>query len=215
MDLTGKYGGRGGYARHLLHLAAYRAGLLTPYERPQLSHVGRVVFVCRGNICRSPYAELVGRASGLNCTSVGLSALEGREAQRGAIEAAMRRGRDLSRHRARPLIPEQVDEGDLFLTMEPGQAKILNTLAHGRSVRVSLLGLWCSSPRPYIQDPYGRPASWFDTCFALLEEAVTHLAEAMRASRRDRRLASERLSSCSEAHKGGLAGATRQPAPRI
>lgn len=82
-----------------------------------------VLFVCSGNICRSPMAEVLFRAHaerrGLPCTvrSAGLLTV-GEPAATGATTAMAARGVDLTGHRSDVLRPEMIDESDLVLTME-------------------------------------------------------------------------------------------------
>jgi protein-tyrosine phosphatase len=73
----------------------------------------KVLFVCAGNICRSPFAEALARRlateRGLDVefASAGEIALEGDRCTRDAIAAAKEHGVDLSAHRAHRLTVEQ------------------------------------------------------------------------------------------------------------
>jgi hypothetical protein len=48
---------------------------------------------------------------------------------------------------------------------------------------VTLLGLWCGSPRPVLADPYGLPDAYFDTCFACIDEGVETLVRTVERRR--------------------------------
>jgi protein-tyrosine phosphatase len=84
-----------------------------------------VLFVCTGNICRSPTAEAFARRElgnfaddgGLRFGSAGSHALNGNPATEEAVAAAAARGGDLTRHRARELDRRLVREADLILVM--------------------------------------------------------------------------------------------------
>ena len=60
--------------------------------RPETRAGGRLVFVCSGNICRSPFAAEYARALGLPSASFGLHADDGAAANPQALAAARRRG---------------------------------------------------------------------------------------------------------------------------
>src|SRR5215469_15602974 len=71
------YGGRRGY---VFHLAARAMGALGAYRRLgalDWGTVTRLVFVCKGNICRSPYAAARAQQLAVEATSFGLDAIEG------------------------------------------------------------------------------------------------------------------------------------------
>ena len=83
-----------------------------------------VLFVCTGNICRSPTAEAIAlrelaRYHGvpLAFASAGSHAMEGRPATRQAVAAATARGADLGQHRARELTRARVGQAGLVLCM--------------------------------------------------------------------------------------------------
>ena len=89
--------------------------------------MSRVLFVCMGNICRSPTAEavfrdLVGRAApqaGIEIDSAGTHDYHiGHPPDHRSIAAARRRGIDMSSLRARLLLPEDFERFDLLLVMD-------------------------------------------------------------------------------------------------
>ena len=80
-----------------------------------------VLFVCTGNICRSPIAEAVFKASDVADASVSSAGLlfDDRPASDGAIEWADIVGLDLRGHRSRVISRSLVESADLILGMEP------------------------------------------------------------------------------------------------
>src|SRR5947207_1846609 len=90
----------------------------------------RVLFVCTGNICRSPLAEALFRkllaergVAGVTVASAGLFAAEGASASEDVVKAAAERGVDLTAHRARRLDPRSLGSGDLVVVMEETQRR--------------------------------------------------------------------------------------------
>src|SRR6267378_2068745 len=121
--ITRQYGRKMGFVRHCSYLMLYHLRCFRSLETVDWNRVKRLVFVCKGNICRSPYAEAKARALGLAASSFGLQAAIGGTANAAAAESARRRGVDLSEHKTSrgdqfPLIP-----GDLLMGMEPWHAR--------------------------------------------------------------------------------------------
>ncbi|TMG80394.1 MAG: low molecular weight phosphotyrosine protein phosphatase, partial [Betaproteobacteria bacterium] len=85
--------------------------------------IQHVLFVCTGNICRSPLAAslleraLTERGIEVTVSSAGTGAWDGAPASEGAYLVGLERGLDLSGHRARLLTRELVERADLILTM--------------------------------------------------------------------------------------------------
>ncbi|WP_347592668.1 hypothetical protein [Acrocarpospora sp. B8E8] len=81
----------------------------------------RVLFVCTGNICRSPIAECLTRAalaavSGVEVGSAGTRTVAGVPISAGAREVLRRMGAEVGEFVSRPLESEMVVEADLVLT---------------------------------------------------------------------------------------------------
>jgi protein-tyrosine phosphatase len=98
------------------------AGIL--HANPEEGHDMHVLFVCTGNICRSPTAERVTRAfavkhglSRLTASSAGTRAVVGYGMEPTAAEVLRTLGGDPKGFRARQLSPANVDDADLILTM--------------------------------------------------------------------------------------------------
>lgn len=91
----------------------------------------RVLFVCTGNTCRSPMAEMMLRkkaaAKGCNLEvrSAGLSAFNGAGASKAAIRVMEEKGIDHRSHRSRPISAEEVTWADLIFTMTSAHRQLL------------------------------------------------------------------------------------------
>ena len=67
-----RYGSRRGFALTLWHQAKNLLGMYRSYRQVHWESVGRLVFVCKGNICRSAYTEAVAKSLGVAAISCGL-----------------------------------------------------------------------------------------------------------------------------------------------
>ena len=171
-----QYGRKQGWVKSRLHSLFYGAGAFRDYQRIEWERVKRVVFVCSGNICRSPYCEARARAAGLNASSFGLAASPGKPANEVATEIARRRRLDLNGHRTRTAAEYKPAAEDLLVAMEPEQGRAAQHLSAASGAQVTLLGLWVKKPRPFLQDPYGLSREYFETCFTILDEGVQRIA---------------------------------------
>jgi protein-tyrosine phosphatase len=166
-----QYGSRRGFVLTWWHRLLYRLGRYRNYRQVNWAEIDRLVFVCKGNICRSAFAEVVARTDGQTAVSCGIEAGVDVPAYEGAVTAAESRGFSLAEHRTTPLHNLELRDNDLLVAMEPWQARYLTqTLGGGRPC--TLLGLWGSTRMPYIHDPYSASAHYFDNCFSYLEHAV-------------------------------------------
>jgi len=153
--------------------------------------VTRVLFVCTGNICRSPTAEGVfralveraGLADGIEVDSAGTHGYHiGEPPDARAVAHAKRRGYDLSGLRARRVKPEDFQRFDLILACDRGHHIILRRLADKAThERVAMfldyapaLGLQ-EIPDPY----YGEPQD-FEHVLDIVESASQGLLAALR-----------------------------------
>ena len=151
----------------------------------------RVLFVCLGNICRSPTAEAVFRhqlrEAGLeelvDVESAGTHAFHtGERADSRSVRAAARRGYDLSRHRARPVEARDFEEFDYVLAMDHENLRNLKSLSRARGqARVGMfLEFAAGSGFDEVPDPYSRGEEGFEIVLDLIEEAGRGLLEHLR-----------------------------------
>ena len=173
--LDENYGSRRGFIRTYWHRLLYYLGRYNQYHHIDWSSVDRLVFVCKGNICRSVYAEAVARSLGVDAVSCGLDTIENAPANKEAMLSAKALGYDLEGHNTKPVMYLVLKKSDLLVTMEPWQCKYLAQHLF-RAHHCTLLGLWTRPVSPHIQDPYGSTTYYFDRCFKDIQHAVKVLA---------------------------------------
>jgi len=168
------YGGKRAFLAAMWHAGRASVGAFRSYRQIHWPEISRVVFVCKGNICRSPYAEHRSRAWGAKAVSAGLLADPGKPAAPAAQQAALRRGVDLAAHRSRVTSELVISAGDLLVAFEPRHAEALSVLARNRAgVQVTLLALWSSTPwLVYLHDPYGLSPAYFEKCFERIDRGL-------------------------------------------
>jgi protein-tyrosine-phosphatase len=130
-----------------------------------------ILFVCTGNVCRSPMAAGLlrqrlgheGLDSRYQVDSVGVWALEGRAASPYAVAVMAERGIDISGHVAHTITADDIAEADLVLVMGREHAQmILNTWPQ-YDYKVHRLSEMAGK-RQDVEDPYGGPIEEYRRC---------------------------------------------------
>ena len=143
----------------------------------------KVLFVCTGNICRSPTAEgVLRRLAELEQLNIHVESRGthdyhvGEPPDRRAQHHASRRGYDLSSQRAKHLSKRDFEEFDLVLAMDHGHLRILQRLCPPQHAgKVKLFIQETEVPDPYYGGPEG-----FEQVLDMVEAACRSLVTKMR-----------------------------------
>jgi len=155
-----------------LHLALGRFDSLRCIDAERIE---RFVFVCRGNVCRSPYAEATAKSLGLSATSCGVDVSRSAPAESMAVRAAFLRGKNLSECMSRSIFDVPLDSSDCLVAMDSSHLPVARDVAARVGCQTTLIGLWRTPFVPEIADPYGRPLQNFHQCFNEIDEALVGL----------------------------------------
>jgi protein-tyrosine phosphatase len=145
-----------------------------------------VLFVCTGNICRSPtaagvlraMAERAGLADAFRIESAGtFDGHIGQPASPLAIETAKRRGYDLSSHRARLLINADLERFDYPLAMDRSHLAVMRWMAPRDLVDRPQMFLKFAPQAGTLDvpDPYGGRARNYEQALDLIEKGCAGL----------------------------------------
>ncbi|MGX9418422.1 low molecular weight protein-tyrosine-phosphatase [Vibrio sp. WJH972] len=136
----------------------------------------RILVICTGNICRSPYGEeklkhlLPNKVVSSAGVATKKSGLERSPADPLAIEVARDLGYDLSAHRARQVTFDMIDDVDLILAMERNQIEVLCEKFPTARSKAFLFGHWIGLST--IDDPYRKGEASFRQAFSNIDKAA-------------------------------------------
>ncbi len=110
-------------------------------------------------------------------SSMGIHGLNDYPATEYAREVCEENGLDISSHKARSLVSEELQASDLILCMEPVQKKFLETFFPWHRDKVALLGAWPEkgSHKNSIDDPIGGTLEEYRRTFRIIENHIERI----------------------------------------
>jgi glycine hydroxymethyltransferase len=145
-----------------------------------------ILFICTGNVCRSPMAEgLFRKATGENgyrIFSAGLGAIDGQPPTPHSVTAMRELGIDISGQRSRTLTADLVRQADYILGMTHGHVDTVGLLYPAAAEKTFLLREFDETVSPYekdIADPIGCPYDVYVHCREQIEQGISSLLKFM------------------------------------
>ena len=158
----------------------------------------RILFVCAGNICRSPLAQGIfeevvqreGLEGKVEADSAGTHAYYhlGDQPDPRAQESAAARGLDISSQRSRMVELEDCERFDYILTMDGENYRKVTSLCRGSAVARPFLDYAPDLPEREIPDPYYGGSEGFERAMDLAERASEGLLDHIREQHFSRRV---------------------------
>ncbi len=175
--LKNNFGSKRGFVRSIKHRVMNFLGFYNSCKNIDFHSVERMIFVCSGNICRSPLAEAASTALGIPSESFGLNCRGGDKADPRAIRFANEWELSLEDHITRNISDYQHLPGDLLVGMEPKHLLELRNRFPDERIRMTLAGLWLETPQPYLHDPFNTNQIFFGNCEAKVIQSTRSIAK--------------------------------------
>jgi protein-tyrosine-phosphatase len=152
--------------------------------------MAKVLFVCTGNVCRSPmaeglYREMTKQESGIEVASAGISAMDGLAPSDYSVLVMRKWGIDISRQRSRQLTPKMVAEATHIFVMATGHKLAVETMYPAAAEKTFLLlepaaGDDAIRDAPWsfdVPDPIGHGPDVYESTLQLIRASMPSLIE--------------------------------------
>ncbi len=169
-----RFGSKRGLLRACFFELARYLGCYSDFKKIDFQKVNRLIFVCNGNICRSPLGEAVAKFQSVDSASYGLDTRGDDHADPRALAFGAANNIIFTEHRTKKINKYQPSPNDLLVGMEPKHTSQLVAL-YGDMAQITLAGLWLEKPVVYLHDPYNTNAKFFNYCESLVEKSAKQL----------------------------------------
>lgn len=148
----------------------------------------KVLFVCTGNLCRSPMAEGLFRFEThrralhhVSCASAGTHPVVGQTPPQEALAVCRKHGFDISMNQGKGLTAKSVNEADIICIMEAFHRDAIAMFFPRAKGKVFFMSHWADGKLAgkEIPDPYGRDQSFFADTLTLLGQCMDGLLKQM------------------------------------
>ncbi len=150
-----------------------------------MAKVKTILFVCTGNVCRSPMAEalmdkLARKRGDVRCVSAGIGAVDGQPATDLAVDVMAELGGNLTHHRSLALRAGMIEQADFVFTMTRQQQDLLQALYPEAAEKIFVLREFQEVPPDEsrdIADPIGSPVGVYRQTRDQIRDALPSVLE--------------------------------------
>lgn len=178
------YGSKRGFLASSKYYCLHRIGYLRELRDVDFTRVRKLVFVCSGNICRSPFAEFYARHLGLAAESYGLHCRGGDPVDARVVQIAGKLNIHIPCHVTRNIEEYRPQPEDLVIGMEPNHIADLDPDIANHA-QVTLLALWAEEPSLYLHDPFISTDGYFEKCATNIATALDAIKERLHEENAD------------------------------
>ncbi len=146
--------------------------------RREVKTAKNVLFICKGNICRSPFAEQYARTvfpKDIQIRSCGYYPIQNRTSPEDAVTASNEFGIDLSPHRSVLITETLLRQADVAFIFDEENKKIMTERFPFARAKIYFLGALSSKKDIIIKDPYGGGLEGFKSIYQTVVLAVDTL----------------------------------------
>jgi protein-tyrosine-phosphatase len=149
-----------------------------------------ILFVCTGNVCRSPMAEALLRhmlekahIPDIHVFSRGVSATDGNAMTREALQTLAAQGVDGKSHRAVRLSADDILQADVILVMEQAHAQHIRRYFPQAAKKTFLLKEYAGDAGD-IDDPFGQSLEAYEKCKIEIQDSLLAILSTLNNSGR-------------------------------
>ncbi len=150
-----------------------------------------VLFICKGNICRSPFAEQYARTvfpKNIQIHSCGYYPIQNRQSPEHAVSASKIFGIDLSAHRSSLVSEALLQQADVAFIFDEENKQIISQRFPFARPKLYFLGALSPQKAIIIKDPYRSGLEGFQTNYQSVVAAIDTLFESTRNPKKNEKL---------------------------